>query len=127
MSASGAGVLGAALIGGGCAQVVVRYTIDWRRDRLHVDMSSRSHSGVATMTNLALFDAPRRVKIAFALVVGLAALPKTQSIAFTPISDLGTGLYLNQFQGGLYPSGSNMRAGRACGRRAVASHGDPAA
>jgi PEP-CTERM motif len=27
--------------------------------------------------------------------------------SFTPINDLGTGLYLNQFQGGLYPNGSN--------------------
>src|SRR3954463_4552820 len=25
-----------------------------------------------------------------------------------PINDLGPGLYLNQFQGGLYPNGSNM-------------------
>src|SRR5690348_2937923 len=25
-----------------------------------------------------------------------------------PINDLGTGLYLNQFQGGLYPNGSNI-------------------
>jgi hypothetical protein len=28
--------------------------------------------------------------------------------SFTPINDLGTGLYLNQYQGGLYPNGSNV-------------------
>jgi hypothetical protein len=28
--------------------------------------------------------------------------------AFTPLNDLGTGSYLNQFQGGLYPNGSNQ-------------------
>src|SRR3954464_9372408 len=28
-------------------------------------------------------------------------------MAFVPIDDLGTGLYLGQFQGGLYPGGSN--------------------
>lgn len=29
------------------------------------------------------------------------------SVGFIPINDLGTGLYLNQFEGGLYPSASN--------------------
>jgi hypothetical protein len=29
------------------------------------------------------------------------------SVAETPLNDLGTGLYLGQFQGGLYPGGSN--------------------
>ena len=29
--------------------------------------------------------------------------------SYTPIDDLGTGLYLNQYQGGLYPGGSNAR------------------
>jgi len=39
---------------------------------------------------------------------------------FLPLSDLGPGLYLNQFQGGLYPNGSNLMppahilAGLAC-------------
>lgn len=30
------------------------------------------------------------------------------SVNRTPINDLGSGLYLNQFQGGLYPNGSNQ-------------------
>lgn len=29
------------------------------------------------------------------------------SVGFTPLNDLGTGLYLGQFQGGLYPNNSN--------------------
>ena len=29
------------------------------------------------------------------------------SVGFTPLNDLGTGLYLDQFQGRLYPKGSN--------------------
>lgn len=29
------------------------------------------------------------------------------SVGFTPVNDLGTGLYLDQFQGGLYPDGLN--------------------
>src|SRR2546421_5853790 len=29
------------------------------------------------------------------------------TVSFTPINDLGTGTYLGQFQGGLYPGGSN--------------------
>ena len=30
------------------------------------------------------------------------------SVGFTPINDLGAGLYLGQFQGGLYPGGANV-------------------
>jgi hypothetical protein len=30
------------------------------------------------------------------------------ALAFVPINDLGAGLYLNQYQGGLYPGGSNV-------------------
>jgi hypothetical protein len=30
------------------------------------------------------------------------------SVGFTPINDLGSGLYLGQFQGGLYPGGANQ-------------------
>ncbi|HEY3246359.1 MAG TPA: hypothetical protein VGM03_23690 [Phycisphaerae bacterium] len=30
------------------------------------------------------------------------------SVGFTPLNDLGTALYLGQFQGGLYPGGSNV-------------------
>jgi hypothetical protein len=36
------------------------------------------------------------------------AYKSTCAVAFTPLNDLGTGLYLNQFQGGLYPGGSNI-------------------
>lgn len=49
--------------------------------------------------------------ICFALAIGggfaVAANCKVTSVNKTPISDLGPGLYLNQFQGGLYPNGSN--------------------
>lgn len=37
-----------------------------------------------------------------------AANCKNTSVGLTPISDLGAGLYLGQFQGGLYPSGLNV-------------------
>ena len=30
-----------------------------------------------------------------------------EAASYTPLNDLGVGLYLNQFQGGLYPDGSN--------------------
>lgn len=42
------------------------------------------------------------------LLLGLA-VSTTAGLAWalTPLSDLGTGLYLDQFQGGLYPGGSN--------------------
>jgi hypothetical protein len=37
----------------------------------------------------------------------IAANCNNTSVGLTPINDLGAGLYLGQFQGGLYPSGSN--------------------
>src|SRR5688572_12767561 len=43
----------------------------------------------------------RALACAVVLATGAAAR------AATPINDLGTGLYLNQYQGGLYPNGSN--------------------
>ena len=47
--------------------------------------------------------------IALVCAVGLNA---SRASAQTPINDLGTGSYLNQYQGGLYPGGSNaMPAG----------------
>ena len=45
------------------------------------------------------------VRIASILAVGL--LLSATSHALTPINDLGTGLYLNQYQGGLYENGLN--------------------
>ena len=42
--------------------------------------------------------------VACVVVTGTCALAR----AATPINDLGTGLYLNQYQGGLYPGGSNV-------------------
>ncbi len=46
--------------------------------------------------------------IAMALVTFLTAPAALFAVpSFTPINDLGTGLYLNQFQGGLYSNGSN--------------------
>lgn len=39
---------------------------------------------------------------------GRAADCTVTSVGFTPLNDLGTGLYLGQFQGGLYPGGSNL-------------------
>jgi hypothetical protein len=45
---------------------------------------------------------------AMALVTLLTAPAALFAVpSFTPINDLGTGLYLNQFQGGLYSNGSN--------------------
>ncbi len=40
-------------------------------------------------------------------LASIAANCNITSVNKTPINDLGTGLYLNQFQGGLYPGGSN--------------------
>jgi hypothetical protein len=53
-----------------------------------------------------------RPPIACGLVVFVAlsasiAGAQTPATSFTPLSDLGAGLYLNQFPGGLYPGGSN--------------------
>jgi hypothetical protein len=55
----------------------------------------------------------KRSSIIIAAAAGLAAPALAQNCAGTstgrvPISDLGTGLYLGQFQGGLYPGGSNV-------------------
>jgi hypothetical protein len=36
-----------------------------------------------------------------------SAIAQTPPLSFTPLNDLGSGLYLDQFQGGLYPNGSN--------------------
>lgn len=33
---------------------------------------------------------------------------RAQTFSATPLNDLGTGLYLNQYQGGLYPQGQNL-------------------
>jgi hypothetical protein len=41
------------------------------------------------------------------LAAAAAADALQQAPAATPLNDLGSGLYLNQFEGGLYPSGSN--------------------
>ena len=41
------------------------------------------------------------------LAAAAAAVALQQAPAATPLNDLGSGLYLNQFQGGLYPNGSN--------------------
>src|SRR2546423_1279999 len=44
-----------------------------------------------------------------ALVAASAAiLDDVQAAGPLPLNDLGSGLYLNQFQGGLYPNGSNV-------------------
>ena len=46
--------------------------------------------------------------IGMAAVFGISFTPPTwASFSATPINDLGAGLYLNQFQGGLYENGSN--------------------
>jgi hypothetical protein len=43
-----------------------------------------------------------------AVLLGLSFTPTTWALfAATPINDLGTGLYLNQYQGGLYENGTN--------------------
>ncbi len=44
--------------------------------------------------------------IAFGMVAA-AAVAQPPPPSFMPLNDLGSGLYLNQFQGGLYPNGSN--------------------
>jgi len=40
--------------------------------------------------------------------IALGANCTNTSVGLVPINDLGTGLYLNQFQGGLYPGGTNV-------------------
>src|SRR5215210_7806299 len=52
----------------------------------------------------------RNVTAAFAVALAAAVaavLDQVSAAASTPLNDLGTGLYLSQFQGGLYPNGSN--------------------
>lgn len=54
----------------------------------------------------------RAVCIALVVVFGFSRPGLTSdctvtSVGFTPLNDLGSGLYLGQFQGGLYPGGSN--------------------
>jgi len=44
---------------------------------------------------------------AFAAALAVAALMARTTWALTPLNDLGAGLYLHQFQGGLYPNASN--------------------
>ena len=49
----------------------------------------------------------RRKPPRIASALAAALIPCAAACAATPIDDLGTGLYLNQYQGGLYPGGSN--------------------
>src|SRR4051794_25137098 len=44
---------------------------------------------------------------ASSIVTALLLTASSSAYAATPINDLGTGLYLNQYQGGLYPGGVN--------------------
>lgn len=63
----------------------------------------------------------------------LGAGRDSTSVGFIPMSDLGTGLYLDQFQGGLYPNGSNAvptahadeGTARAANIEPLAVSGDP--
>ena len=41
------------------------------------------------------------------LAIAISASTSERARSATPLNDLGSGLYLNQFQGGLYPNGSN--------------------
>jgi hypothetical protein len=41
------------------------------------------------------------------LAIAISASTSERARSATPLNDLGPGLYLNQFQGGLYPNGSN--------------------
>ena len=59
------------------------------------------------MEHLAHFNRCRWMSSTFALAVAIG-FTSTRTVAFTPLNDLGAGLYLNQFQGGLYPNGSNI-------------------
>jgi hypothetical protein len=59
---------------------------------------------------------PTRTWLAVELAVASAtgSIVRAQTFSATPINDLGTGLYLNQYQGGLYPGGLNdMPAGHS--------------
>jgi hypothetical protein len=61
---------------------------------------------LAAMTRFWTSRPPRNLRILLMFFVALAVQP--QAVALTPLNDLGAGLYLNQFQGGLYPTGSNL-------------------
>src|ERR1051325_3001905 len=57
---------------------------------------------------------PKTLLILLLLMTAIGVLPGFPFIAptwaafaATPINDLGTGLYLNQYQGGLYENGTN--------------------
>src|SRR5688572_7177420 len=45
--------------------------------------------------------------ITIALAVCATAAPAATTTGLVPVNDLGTNLYLGQYQGGLYPNGSN--------------------
>ncbi len=49
-----------------------------------------------------------RQAVVFGLVTLLGLAASTAVCQVTPLNDLGAGLYLDQFQGGLYPGGSNV-------------------
>lgn len=51
----------------------------------------------------------KKIVVLAGLVIAMMAAPslKAQTYQATPINDLGTGLYLNQFEGGLYENGTN--------------------
>jgi hypothetical protein len=60
----------------------------------------------------------RRQHFAIVALGAFAGIPlaglRAQTFSATPLNDLGAGLYLNQYQGGLYPNGSNtVPAGHA--------------
>ena len=56
----------------------------------------------------ARFGWPRTRNVTIVLsVMAISAASQEIAGSATPLNDLGTGLYLNQFQGGLYPNGSN--------------------
>jgi hypothetical protein len=46
--------------------------------------------------------------LAAAIIVFADIAPVSAQSGRVPLNDLGTGLYLNQYQGGLYPGGSNL-------------------
>ena len=72
---------------------------------------------------------------ALAFATAMAAIAFETACALTPLSDLGSGLYLNQFQGGLYPNASNEMPSahateglaRAAAIRPLNEQGDPTA
>ena len=77
---------------------------------------------------LALHRIARLSTIAVASVASAQPNCAAVSVGLTPIDDLGQGLYLGQFRGGLYPDGMNQpppahlnpgRSAAAVGRRAA--------